>query len=197
EEAAEAAPTDGAYRSGKPAVDADATLLTVAVPAQDAVVKVNGQTTTSHGTLRQFMSRGLQEGFVYTYVVEVTYNVGDQEKTATKSIKLRPGDVRQLVFDDQEAADDDQADEVVTTVKLNVPADAQVTLAGNQTHGSGPVRTFRTKQLKQGEQWTDYTIRVTQMVNGQPVSKERTVDVEAGRVTELTFEFDPTGLAQR
>ena len=88
-------------------------------------------------------------------------------------------------------------DKVVTVVQLFVPADAEVSLAGNPTNGSGAVRTFRTKQLKAGEKWTDYTVRVTAKIDGQLVTKERTVNVKAGSVTELTFDFEDNAIASR
>ncbi len=184
------------YESAKPAVENDSAMLTVSVPSKAAKVTVNGHETTSGGTVRQFMSRGLKDGYVYTYVVKVSYEVGGEEKSESKSIKLRPGDSEKLVFDAPVAAKQIEED-VVTVVRIHVPADATVTLAGNATNGSGATRTFRTKQLKAGQQWADYTIRVSTMVNGQMVSKERTVDVKAGSTTELTFEFDDSEIAQR
>ena len=78
-----------------------------------------------------------------------------------------------------------------------VPADSVVTLAGNKTNGSGAVRTFRTKQLKSGQKWSAYTISVKAVVNGRPVSLERTLDVAAGSTHDLTFDFDNNSVASR
>ena len=186
--------------SAKPAVESDAALLTVAVPG-DAKVTVNGHPTTSDGTVRQFMSRGLKKGYVYTYVVNVTFDVGGQQKTESKSVKLRPGDVENVEFvapkPVEPVAPQPQPEDVVTVVRLHVPADAKVTLAGNATNGSGTIRTFRTKQLKPGQQWAGYTIRVKTVRNGQPVVQERTVDVQSGSTNELTFNFDSDSIARR
>jgi uncharacterized protein (TIGR03000 family) len=188
------------YESSKPAVEEDAAVLTVTVP-DDAVVTVNGHPTTSDGDERQFMSRGLKDGYVYTYIVKVTYEQDGEEKTESKSVKLRRGDVERLEFEapsvkDVEAAKPAEED-VVTVVRLRVPADAQVSLAGNATAGSGSVRTFRTKQLKSGQQWTDYTVRVTANVHGRSISKERTINVVAGSTNDLSFDFDGTTVATR
>jgi uncharacterized protein (TIGR03000 family) len=198
------ASTKDRYESTKPAVDPDAAMLTVKVPFE-AVVTVNDHKTESDGTVRQFMSRGLKEGYVYTYVVKVVYDVDGEAKTDSKSVKLRPGDIEQVEFEAPEAKATEShqarkvpADaDVITVVQLHVPADAKVSLAGNETHGSGPLRTFRTKQLKPGQKWTDYTVRVTASIDGQSVSKERTVDVEAGSVIELDFDFDDNSIASR
>jgi uncharacterized protein (TIGR03000 family) len=200
------------YESAKPAIDADAAMLNVAVP-DNAVVTVNGHPTSSDGRVRQFMSRGLKEGFVYTYIVDVTYDVDGAEKKESKSIQLRPGDVETVEFEsaskDNKSGDDlansnlanseneVTGDDVITVVKLNVPTDAKVSLAGNDTAGEGSVRTFRTNQLKAGQQWTDYTVLVTTDIDGRPISKQRTVNVQAGSTIELTFEFDTNTVASR
>ena len=187
------------YESAKPVVEEDAAILTVAVPS-DAMVTVNGHPTTSDGDERQFMSRGLKGGYVYTYVVKVTYETGGQEKTDSKSVKLRRGDVERLEFEtpvkEVETVKPAEND-VVTVVRLQVPSNAKVTLAGNPTAGSGSVRTFRTKQLKPGQKWTNYTVRVTANVHGQSISKERTINVIAGSTNDLSFDFDGTTVATR
>ncbi len=186
----------------KPAVEADAAMLTVTVP-ENAKVTVNGHETTSDGAVRQFMSRGLKTGFVYTYVVQVTFELDGEEVTESKSIKLRAGEVEDVEFSVPEVQPEPASAAVrrqpnlVTVVKLNVPSDAKVRLAGNQTNGRGSVRTFRTKQLKAGQKWAGYTVHVTSNVNGQPLSLERAIDVDAGSRHELTFDFDTQTIASR
>ena len=192
------------YTAAKPALEDDAAMITVSVP-NNAVVTVNDHSTMSEGNVRQFMSKGLREGFVYTYVVNVEYDLAGVTKTESKEVKLRAGQTESIAFEapavdaNQTPAELDvpSSQDVVTVVRLQVPSDAQVTLAGNPTGGSGSVRTFRTTQLKVGEQWSDYTVRVTANVNGQSVTKERTVNVIAGGTTELVFDFDANVIASR
>jgi uncharacterized protein (TIGR03000 family) len=192
------------YEAAKPAVEeeaaseGDSATLTVEVP-DDAVVTVNGHSTSSVGGVRQFMSRGLKDGYVYTYVVKAVFNVDGIEKTESKSVKLRVGDVERIAFEAPLGVDpaEPKTEDIVTEVKLHVPESAEVRLAGTLANGTGTVRTFRTKQLKAGEQWKGYTIRVTATLNGQPISKERTVNVSAGSTTELTFDFDDNAIASR
>ncbi|MGB1706959.1 MAG: TIGR03000 domain-containing protein, partial [Rubripirellula sp.] len=81
--------------------------------------------------------------------------------------------------------------------QLNVPADAVVTLAGNATRGDGSVRTYRTSQLKDGQVWSGYTVRVTAEIDGKPVSEERTIDLVAGSTNELFFDFGLSKVASR
>lgn len=206
------------YEAQKPTLDDDTALLTVAVPVDSAHVTVNGRDTTSNGTVRQFMSRGLKPGYVYAYEVVVTYNVNGQEQTDVKTIKLRPGDAERLVFQQdaavgaeevtpaEETLDTDSTDVEVnaaadgateTVVQLFVPANAVVTLAGNETKGFGRVRTFRTTQLAAGQSWTDYTVSVSATVNGHRIRQERTINVTAGSTVELEFDVAADTLAMR
>jgi uncharacterized protein (TIGR03000 family) len=190
---------DAADPAGEASIDRDAALLTVAV-AENAIVKVNGLPTTSEGAVRQFMSKGLQDGLVYTYVVEVTYPGVDA--TASKTVKLRAGAIERLVFS-APASDSNETQTVSapaspeTVVTVRVPADAKVNLAGNDTNGNGEVRTFRTRQLASGQKWNNYTIRVTAEVNGVPVSKEKTIDLLAGTEHDFAFDFDDATVASR
>jgi uncharacterized protein (TIGR03000 family) len=174
----------------------DAALLTIAVP-ESAKVIVNGLETTSRGEVRQFMSNGLKEGFVYTYVVDVTF--ADGRKAASKSVKLRAGAAERMVFNESSVPVTTVSASVTpeTVVTLRVPADASVNLAGNDTAGSGGVRTFRTRQLSEGQKWGDYTIRVTAVVNGVSMTKEKTIDLVAGSEHDFTFAFDNAALASR
>lgn len=193
------------YESLKPTLDDDAALLTVAVPVESARVTVNGHETSSDGLVRQFMSRGLKEGYLYTYEVVVTYEAEGQTREDVKTIKLRPGDTERLVFLQQESeAEKDELDDVSSTpasvetvVQLFVPADAQVTLAGNPTNGEGSVRTFRTHQLAPGQSWTDYAVEVVAKVNGKTQRQRRVINVDAGTEVQLRFDFPASNLAMR
>ena len=75
---------------------------------------------------------------------------------------------------------------VQTAVTLNVPADAKVVLAGNETAAVGETRTFRTSQLKAGDRWDDYVVEVHH--NGK--IKRETLRLVAGDDVSLTFNFD-------
>lgn len=178
------------------AVEGDSAILTVSVP-EDAVVTVNGLPTKSSGSIRQFMSTGLEVGYVYKYVVEV--NFPGVAEPVTRTVRLRAGAAERLVFQ-RPAADsvvEKSAERPETVVTVRVPADAKITLAGNETNGLGEVRTFRTRRLAEGESWSDYTIRVTAMVNGAAISQERSLDLVAGSAHEFTFDFDSTDVATR
>lgn len=177
-------------------VEADSAILTVSVP-EDAVVTVNGHPTKSSGTIRQFMSTGLEEGFVYKYVVEVKYS--GVETPEKRTVRLRAGSTERLVFagPSTESIVTTGATYVETVVTLRVPKNAKVTLAGNETNGTGEIRTFRTRRLGNGDSWSGYTIRVTATVNGSEISKEKTLDLVAGASHDLSFDFNSADVAQR
>ncbi len=187
--------------SYKPALDTvaianDTALLTVAVDEQ-AIVTVNGLPTKSAGPIRQFMSNGLKDGFVYSYEVKVSYPGSDAADS--KIIKLRAGSAERLVFS-KPASEEKTVQKAVapeTVVTLHVPEDAKVVLAGNETEGEGEVRTFRTRQLAEGQNWSDYTIRVTATVRGTSVTKVKSIDLKAGDHRDLVFDFDTESVASR
>jgi uncharacterized protein (TIGR03000 family) len=67
-------------------------LLTVWVPS-DAKVTINGMLTKSTGGRRQFVSYGLQPGFVYKYEVKAEVTLKDGKVyTESKTVSLRAGE---------------------------------------------------------------------------------------------------------
>lgn len=163
-------------------------LLTVSVPT-DARVLVNGVATRSTGDLRRYVSRNLHPGFSYTYEVTTQARINGEPVTQTKIVQLRAGEETTLAFDMQAQA------AVETALTLHVPSDAKVYLAGNETRGQGPVRTFRTTKLNDGKEWSQYVVRVSVVRDGENLTKEETITLRAGDQTELTFDFDVDQLA--
>lgn len=158
----------------------DAIYLNVSVPAA-AKVYVNDMATTSTGASRQYISRGLIAGKKYKFEIRAEVLAADGTvATETKSVSLGAGQ--------QEAIDFASLDQTVvqTAVTVNVPADARVVLAGNLTNASGETRTFRTAQLRAGEQWDDYVVEV----HHDGKVKRETLRLVAGDDVALTFNFD-------
>jgi len=75
----------------------------------------------------------------------------------------------------------------VTTLSLQVPADADVWLAGNATDSDGENRSFETTALAAGETWKDYEIRVVTKVDGREQIETKVIDLTAGDEVELSF----------
>jgi uncharacterized protein (TIGR03000 family) len=153
--------------------------LLVNVPT-DAKVIVNGNTTTSQGSLRRFVSRDLAANESYRFEVQAIYNRDGKEVSQTRTVIARAGSSEELAFDGVESDDP-----VETILTLSVPEDATVVLANNATKSEGLTRVYRTKQLKTGEAWEDYKIQVTH--NG--VTKEKTIRLIGGDKLEMTFNF--------
>jgi uncharacterized protein (TIGR03000 family) len=159
-------------------------LLTVRVPAE-AKVFVNGAPTRSKGTVRRYVSRNLRPGFNYAYKLQVVTAGEGQPGVQTRTVHVQAGQSRQLAF-----APGQRLTNPETILTLHVPADAQVSLAGNQMQGDGPVRTFRTRKMSQGEQWPDYQVRVTLQRDGQTLSRTKNIAVVAGQQHDLQFAFN-------
>lgn len=158
--------------------------LQVSLPEQ-AKLFVNGQETTSTGTSRQFVSKGLKSGYRYPYTVKAVMDVNGREVVRTKTVEMRAGDTLDLAFDFSDAA--------TTKLTVRVPEGASVELAGAKTKASGAERQFATTKLAQGQLWEGYDVVVT--VNG--MTKTQTIDLRGGEHRTLTFDFDSQDVAQR
>ena len=167
----------------------DTVYLSVAVPSETKLF-VNGKQTTSKGTLRQFVSRGLTAGKSYTFKIRAELGSADGENLVeTKDVVVHAGSSESVAFDF-----DSSNKSIETALTLNVPDGAKVTLAGNNTKAIGDVRTYRTTNMKVGEVWDDYEVQVA--FDGQV--KKQAIRLIAGDNLELTFDFDqPDKLAAR
>lgn len=186
------APPDSGARLYRPSANA---VLTVRVPV-DARVFVNDLPTASTGSLRRYVSNGLRAGYNYTYHIRAEVVRAGQTITETKTVKLQAGDNPNVEFALNASDSDPIATQPVrTSLTLHVPADAKVYLSGNETRGSGDVRTFSTNKLAAGETWGSYVVRVELTRDGHTLSKEETVDLKGGDIRELTVDFDATQVA--
>ncbi|GIW93125.1 MAG: hypothetical protein KatS3mg110_1166 [Pirellulaceae bacterium] len=164
-------------------------LLTVSVP-ESARVYVNGLPTTSTGSERRYISRGLRPGMAYTYEVRAEVTVDGQTVEETKTVELRAGDTARLEFRLEPRPE--------TVLTLHVPEDARVTLAGHDTSATGQVRVFRSRALAPGQTWENYRVRVSVERDGRTLVKEETLTLRAGEQRELQFDFGPaTAVASR
>ncbi len=163
-------------------------ILSVSVPAE-AKVFVNGRATTSEGTHRRYISRNLTPGYSYTYEIRAEVTRDGQKIEETKKIDLIAGATQSLAFDLQPA----EAPE--TTLTVNVPADAKVTLAGKNTTATGAVRVYSTRALDNGKEWKNYKIEVKIEREGKTLSDEQTITLKAGDSRELHFNFDEEKVA--
>jgi uncharacterized protein (TIGR03000 family) len=154
--------------------------LHVSLPA-DAKLFVNGSPTSSTGTSRQFISKGLKAGLKYPYEVKAVVDINGQEVVKTKQVSLQAGSSARLAFD---------FTPVATELTIRLPENAELELAGSKTRSTGSVRKFVTKKLADGQVWSGYKIVVSVEQDGRTVSKEQTIDLKGGEDQTLSFEFD-------
>jgi uncharacterized protein (TIGR03000 family) len=170
-------------------------LLNVTVPAE-AKIFVNGNATTSSGTQRQYVSRGLEAGNRYAYEIKAEIVRDGKTITETKSVTLGSGEQASLVFNlDGNKEAPVAAEKTKTKLTLRVPADAKVTLAGREMTSTGDVREYTTTTLAPGAQWNDYSVRVVANVDGHEVTKEETIKLTGGEDRELTIDFNSPAVA--
>jgi len=161
----------------------DSVKLNVSVP-ESAKVYVNDRLTTSTGEVRQFVSRGLEAGKSYRFEIRAELDNNGKIVTDTQSVVVTAGSQENVRFAMKAAPKADA--KVDTAVVLNVPENAEVTLAGNQTKVKGTTRVFKTSQLKTGDVWDDYVIQVKV---GEQV-KTQSIRLIAGDKLELSFDFE-------
>lgn len=176
----------------------DATLV-VEVP-ENARVYVNNRLTSTPGSTRKYVSRNLTTGkdYFYTVTAEVEKEgevVKESQRVAlnvghSRTVKFNFASYRRDVEEPETSKLPEPAANPTTSLTLKVPADAEVTLGGNPTKAVGEVRTFSTTRLARGEKWGDYSVEVTVMRNGEPVSQTQHVSISGGQQPVLEFDFD-------
>jgi uncharacterized protein (TIGR03000 family) len=157
----------------------DGVLLLVSVP-NDAKVLVNGSATTSTGTLRRFVSRGLQEGATYDYEVTMVVDSNGKPVEETQIVSVTAGERSEVSFEETLI--------LTTSLTIHVPDEATVWLAGNMTDSSGSTRTFETSSLPAGSAWEDYEIRVVTKHDGRESVLSKVINLAAGDTVDLSFE---------
>ena len=149
---------------------------------------VNGAAPTSKGADRHFVSRGLSAGMTYSYKLRVEFERDGQTVVENKQVRLQPGQTATLAFGAESSVA--AAEPAKTELKVSVPAEAKVYLAGAETSQTGESRTFATDRLAAGQTWDGYVVRVELTRDGQKIVKEETLSIEGGQSYELAFTFD-------
>ncbi len=173
------------------AAPADGALLVVEVP-EKAKVFINGKETTTTGTVRSFISRGLTTDKKHTYVVRMVVETDGKPTEKTKTVALAVGQQETVTFmaEAKPPLEEIKPAATPTSLTLRVPANAQVWLQGRLTTSTGTVREFETETLREGDSWNDYDIKVVSEIHGQPWTITRRVTLTAGHDLDLTI--DPT-----
>jgi uncharacterized protein (TIGR03000 family) len=63
-----------------------------------------------------------------------------------------------------------------------------VWLAGNETSSTGATRLFETSNLRSGQTWQNYEIRVATVVDGREKVVSKTINLVAGGTVELSLD---------
>ena len=195
----QATPTHQHYASTTPSSSSTGSAtVNVSVP-EGAEVIVNDSKTTSTGSERSYVSRGLKSGMSYTYNFVVKYEDANQETvTENKTVRLSVGDVVELDFSgaSEPAIASEETEPVETKLTLDVPEDARVFLLGSETQQTGETRTFTTNHLKAGQQWEGYEIRVELDRDGRTLVRQQELKIKGGESYELAFSFDQAATTQ-
>jgi uncharacterized protein (TIGR03000 family) len=163
-------------------VPSRATVLSLKVP-KDAQVFINDHQTRTKGDVRRYVSRNLETGRAYYYHVKATVVRNGKKIERSELVSLQAGQAEVVEFDFEQS---------VTTLALNVPANAKVRLCGKATNASGASRHFCTTKLEPGQVWNDYTVEVAVESKGRIIRQEKKLNLVSGETYKLDFEFDET-----
>lgn len=176
--------------------------IAINVPAE-AKVFINGAATNSTGEERIYVSKGLAPGKRYRYTVRAEVERDGKTVVQEESVVLTSGNRTDLALNFDSSAENvaektDVKDENPrTTLKVEVPADAKVSVLGVETNQSGEVRYFHTDRLANGQKWDGYTIKAVVIRDGRPIELEKQVTLQGGTTQELAFDFAAAELAGR
>ena len=173
----------------------DSIALHVNVP-DDAKVTINDRETEIEGGERAFVANGLVKNESYEFVVRAEVERDGVMSAETKRVVMRGGDVSTLDFDFSPAklAAEKTRPSVDTVLRIHVPQDASVYLAGQEMKQKGPMRVFKTSKLDPGQEFTDYTIRVV-MNERQGEAEERSVTLIGGETQDVEIGVDTLRMA--
>jgi hypothetical protein len=159
---------------------------------EHAKVFINGKETTTTGTVRNFISRGLTTDKKHTYVVRMVVDKEGKPTEKTKTVALAAGQRETVTFtvEAKPPLEEVKPAATPTSLTLRVPANAKVWLQGRLTTSTGTVREFETESLRDGESWDDYDITVISEIHGRPWTTTRRVTLTAG--TDLDLTIDPS-----
>jgi uncharacterized protein (TIGR03000 family) len=118
-------------------------------------------------------------GYAYSPMIS---NYGVPLAGVTGTI-VNPGTTQSLYYNPTA----NQANEA--TIVVHLPEDANLTIDGQPTQSRSATRVFRSPPLEPGKTYT-YTLNAEANRDGHFVSTKKTVDVQAGKQSEVTFPFD-------
>ncbi len=173
----------------------NAALISVTVP-EGAEVYINDVATTSTGSQRRYISRGLQAGKNYTYRVTAKVFRNGKQYDDTQVVDLAMGQSTAIAFDPN-LGNVEEVVPVSTTLIVKMPADAKLLLAGVDTFTKGESREFTTTHLTEGDKWESYVVRGELEVDGQTMVATQYVDLNAGDVKEIELNFADATVASR
>jgi uncharacterized protein (TIGR03000 family) len=117
-------------------------------------------------------------------------NVYDSNYYADPVVQVAPSDIRQSFY--SEPANNQQ---IATMVVLVPRTDAKVWVDGAPTNQQGMERSFNSPPLEPGNYV--YTIRARWVENGQPVERDRRVNVQPGQSVRVNFRVDSGEFLQK
>ena len=172
------------------ASDPDAAVtINLHLPA-DAQVTINGHITRQTGTHRHYTSKIPAGSTASDFTIEAEIMRAGQQIRQTRTLSLGPGQTSSLTMDLLDKGS------TTTSLTLEVPPEARVTLQGQETSMQGEIRLFRTHSLSPGQTWKGYTVEVQHQKDGKTLSSRVTIDLVGGQAHRLIIPVRPPSIVQ-
>jgi uncharacterized protein (TIGR03000 family) len=177
-------------RTGSPA--------TVVVKAPAGVrLTVNDQPTALSKTEETFTTPRLQPGLPYSYVFKAEAVREGKPITVTRRVTVRAGEESRVDLTDMMKAEPpNRVPADVARVTVLLPADARLSVDGVPLRSGSAKRTFDTPKIEPGRSY-HYTFTAEVVRDGQTYTRDRRVDVEAGKDVTVDFKDLPPVQAAR
>jgi uncharacterized protein (TIGR03000 family) len=160
--------------------------FSVAVPAANAEVWLNGERTAQTGTDRRFKSPPIDPNKDYSYEVKARWLENGKPVERTQTVLVQAN--QRLTVDLAKPVE-------VAHFKVVVPAgDAEVWLNGQRTAQTGTDRRFQSPPITPGKDYS-YEVKARWLENGQAVERTETIVVQAGKAVSVNL--SKTALAAR
>jgi len=155
--------------------------VVVEVPAE-AGLFVEGQSVPMPSSTQSFNTPALEPGKTYYYTMKAVGDRSGQLVYETKRVEVRAGETVRVAFKDLKP----EAGADVARVSVRLPADARLLVDGVACLLTSSKREFDTPKLEPGRRYA-YTLKAEVVRDGQTLTEEKQVILQAGRKVMVEF----------
>jgi len=184
---------EGDTNGDGPEIQSTAARVRVTLPNPQARIWVDGQQTSSTGSVRMFHTPALTSGG--SYRIKVSWMEDGREVTKERTVAVSPGQTASLDFGQGRSGSEEASESQPgttstadgTPIRVIVPdAQANVWINDRKMTATGTSRSLNAPALRAGDT-SGYRVRASWTKDGQVVTQERTISPTAGQSSVVDF----------